>query len=132
MELRPHGAERYKLAGPAVALSAAETLTLGLVFHELVTNAAKYGALSTSEGCVQVEWTLREEAGRSRLDLVWREQGGPPVSPPLRQGFGSRLIERSLQGDIDGEARLEFAESGLLCHLRLTLAAEATGAEVAA
>ena len=132
MELRPHGAERYRLDGPTVALSPAETLTLGLVFHELVTNAAKYGALSTPEGCVRVEWTVGEEAGRPRLDLVWTEQGGPPVSAPLHQGFGSRLIERSLQGDIDGEARLEFAESGLRCHLRLTLAAEATGAEAAA
>ncbi|MDP1617477.1 sensor histidine kinase [Phenylobacterium sp.] len=122
---------RYRLDGPSVALSPTETLTLGLVFHELVTNAAKYGALSLSEGCVRVEWTLSNEDGRLRLDLVWREEGGPPVSPPLRQGFGSRLIERSLQGDIDGEARLEFAESGLRCHLRLTLQ-EASGAEAAA
>ncbi|MAK80688.1 MAG: histidine kinase [Phenylobacterium sp.] len=132
MELRPHGAERYQLEGPEVALSPAETLTLGLVFHELVTNAAKYGALSTSEGCVRVRWDVRGDTGHPRLYLTWSEDGGPPVSPPVRQGFGSRLIERSLQGDIDGKASLEFAPGGLKCHLRLRLSAQRAGDEAAA
>ncbi|MGQ3015909.1 sensor histidine kinase [Phenylobacterium sp.] len=131
MELRPHGVERYQLEGPEVALSPAETLTLGLVFHELVTNAAKYGALSTSEGCVRVRWQVRDQDGR-RLELTWSEEGGPKVSPPTRQGFGSRLIERSLQGDIDGEARLDFDEGGLKCHLRMRLQAQQTGDAAAA
>lgn len=132
MELRPHGVERYQLEGPVVALSPAETLTLGLVFHELVTNAAKYGALSTTEGCVRVRWQVRDQDGGPRLELTWSEEGGPMVSPPTRQGFGSRLIERSLQGDIDGEARLDFAETGLKCHLKLRLQAQRTGDGAAA
>ncbi|WP_300575598.1 HWE histidine kinase domain-containing protein [Phenylobacterium sp.] len=131
MELRPHGVERYQLEGPEVALSPAETLTLGLVFHELVTNAAKYGALSTSEGCVRVRWQVRDQDER-RLELTWSEEGGPKVSPPTRQGFGSRLIERSLQGDIDGEARLDFDEGGLKCHLMMRLQAQQTGDAAAA
>jgi PAS domain S-box-containing protein len=126
MELRPHGAERYQLEGPEVALSPAETLTLGLVFHELVTNAAKYGALSTSEGCVRVRWDIHGDADLPRLELTWSEEGGPPVAPPTRQGFGSRLIERSLQGEIEGKASLDFAESGLRCHLQLRLHAHRT------
>lgn len=132
MELRPHGAERYQLEGPEVSLSPAETLTLGLVFHELVTNAAKYGALSTSEGCVRVRWAIRDQGGALGLELTWSEEGGPPVSPPTRQGFGSRLIERSLQGDIDGEARLDFAESGLKCHIQLQLQGRRPDEDVAA
>ncbi|MDZ4053698.1 MAG: sensor histidine kinase, partial [Phenylobacterium sp.] len=132
MELRPHGVERYQLEGPEIALSPAETLTLGLVFHELVTNAAKYGALSTTEGCVRVRWQVGDQDGGPRLELTWSEEGGPKVSPPTRQGFGSRLIERSLQGDIDGEARLDFAEAGLKCHLKLRLQSQRTSDEAAA
>ncbi|MDP3299112.1 MAG: PAS domain-containing protein [Phenylobacterium sp.] len=127
MELRPHGVERYQLEGPPVSLSAPETLTLGLVFHELVTNAAKYGALSSSEGCVRVHWRLRDEGAGPSIDLTWSEEGGPKVSQPSRQGFGSRLIERSLQGDIGGEARLDFDENGLKCHLRLRLQTQGSG-----
>ncbi len=121
LELRPHGADRYVVRGPAVALSPAEALTLGLVFHELATNAAKYGALSSERGCVRVAWSLHEEGSRPRLELSWIEEGGPPVTPPRRQGFGSRLIERSLKGDIDGQADLEFAPEGLRCRLSVSL-----------
>ena len=121
-ELAPHGADRYRIEGPAVALSPAEALTLGLVFHELATNAAKYGALSTA-GCVRVTWNVAKDAGRRRLELVWSEEGGPAVAPPTRQGFGSRLIERTLSGDIDGAAELTFAPSGLVCRLSVTLKA---------
>jgi len=117
VELKPFGAERYRLEGPDVALTPAEALTLGLLFHELATNAAKYGALSVAEGRVEVRWTV--EAGR--LDLGWRETGGPAVTPPVRRGFGSRLIERSLKGQMGGEAVLEFAPQGLCCAVSLPL-----------
>lgn len=124
MELRPHGSERYRLEGPAVSLSPAETLTLGLVFHELVTNAAKYGALTASEGCVRVEWTVWQEGSRQRLELTWSEDGGPEVVPPTRMGFGSRLIQHSVRGDMDGEVQLNFDASGVRVRLNLTLAGD--------
>ena len=117
VEFRPYGAERYAFEGPDVALSATEAVALGLLFHELATNAAKYGALSCAEGCVRVTW--RVEGGR--LSLTWREEGGPKVIAPTRRGFGSRLIERSLQGDIGGEASLDFREAGLTCEISLPL-----------
>jgi PAS domain S-box-containing protein len=120
IELRPHGNNHYRLSGPAVRLSAQETLTFGLVFHELATNAAKYGALSKPDGCVKVTWTVTDEE-RPRLSLEWRESGGPTVEPPSRRGFGSRLIERSVRTDLDGKAEVEFDPKGLVCHIEIGL-----------
>jgi two-component sensor histidine kinase len=121
VEFQPYGSERYALSGPEIDLAPAEALALGLLFHELATNAVKYGALSLAEGWVDVTWNVREESGGGRLVLEWLERGGPPVSPPTRRGFGSRLIERSLKGHLGGEAVLEFAADGLRCHIRLPL-----------
>ncbi|WP_333587016.1 HWE histidine kinase domain-containing protein [Phenylobacterium sp.] len=123
-ELSPHGTDRYRISGPRVELAPGEALTLGLVFHELATNAAKYGALSTT-GCVRVNWRLETREGVPRLELVWTEEGGPVVAQPSRQGFGSRLIERTLQGDIGGSAELTFAPAGLVCRLSVPLKAQA-------
>jgi len=120
-ELLPHGADRYSLEGPNIALAPEEVLALGMMFHELTTNAAKYGALSAAHGRVSVDWSLSEIAGRPWLSLAWREVGGPKVSPPARRGFGSRLIERSLQTEIGGQAGLEFPEGGLVCRIALPL-----------
>ena len=116
-ELQPFSPDKYQLSGPEVDLTPAETLALGLVLHELATNAAKYGALSAPGGCVRLVWSRFE----GRLDLEWREQDGPEVSIPTRRGFGSRLIERSLKEQLGGSARLDFAPSGLVCHIRLPL-----------
>ena len=118
-EFRPYGAERYQLAGPDVELPPGEALALGMLFHELATNAAKHGALSGGEGVVQVAW--RVDLGV--LTIEWTERGGPPVAPPTRRGFGSRLIERSLKGPLSGEATLNYAPEGVRCHIRLPLAA---------
>jgi two-component sensor histidine kinase len=119
-ELRPHGTERYRLEGPDLALSPAQALALGLLFHELATNAAKYGALSSPHGCVRVRWGVQEQSA-PHLVIAWTEELGPKVSPPQRQGFGSRLIERSLQGELGGSASLEFREDGLHCAISLPL-----------
>ncbi len=116
-ELRPFAAEQYTLAGPEVELSSAETLALGLVLHELATNAAKYGGLSQAGGQVAIAWGV----GQGWLELDWIEAGGPPVAPPTRRGFGSRLIERSLKDQLGGEARLDFQPTGLVCRIRLPL-----------
>lgn len=119
LELRPHGPERYSLKGPDLTIAPNEALRLGLIFHELATNAAKYGALSQPGGRVRVGWGIEQVDGQPRIILNWSEQGGPAVSPPQRRGFGSRLIERSLQGDIGGEANLTFAPEGLTCRISL-------------
>jgi len=123
-ELTPYGADRFQLEGPAVRLTAQEALTFALVTHELATNAAKYGALSAEDGGVRVTWATADDgAGPRRLILDWREHGGPPVSEPTRQGFGSRLIERSIRTDMQGETTMAFAPDGLRCRISIRLAA---------
>ena len=120
-ELGPYRAkgERIGLKGPAIALDAKTALTLGLIVHELATNAAKYGSLSLDEGRVAVAWEDWDQPGIG-VALLWRELDGPPVAPPARRGFGSRLIERSVK-DLRGTVDLEFAGSGLECRLAFPL-----------
>jgi two-component sensor histidine kinase len=117
-EFQPHGVERYSLEGPEVSLSATHALAIGMVFHELATNAAKYGALSVATGHVAVRWSLSGAPDGRILDIAWRESGGPQVAPPGRTGFGTRLIEHSLQGS----AALTYDPSGLRCDIRLPFA----------
>ncbi|CAO3425178.1 hypothetical protein [Azospirillum doebereinerae] len=97
-------------------------LTLGLAIHELATNAAKHGALSTGTGQVTVRWALQDPAEPSQsLHLEWRESDGPAVAPPRRRGFGSRLIERGVIDELEGEVRLDFASTGLCCTIDIPL-----------
>ena len=86
--------DQVVLTGPDLQLGAENVLTLGLIAHELATNATKYGALSVAEGQVEVRWSVDGQS----LNLEWREHNGPPVSPPERKGFGSRLIASSASG----------------------------------
>src|SRR5829696_2474312 len=106
---------RFVVKGGAVRLPPRMALALAMALQELATNAVKYGALSNDTGRVEITWALdRTEAG-PRVRLRWRETGGPPVKPPARQGFGSRLIERSLARDLSGGVSLDFAPEGLVC-----------------
>jgi two-component sensor histidine kinase len=112
--------DRTVLAGPPVALTPNAALALSMVFHELGTNAVKYGALSVPEGSVTVVWHV-DPGALHRLTLHWEERGGPTVAPPARKGFGSRLIAASLKSDLAGEARVDYRPSGLVCVLTLSL-----------
>jgi len=125
-ELSPYagsGGRRLTMDGEAVRLDAAVAVDLALVFHELATNAAKYGALSASEGRVGVRWDVAATSTGERLTLDWRETGGPPVVVPTRRGFGSRLIERSIREDIHGEASIAYEPDGLRCRIALRIGA---------
>ncbi|WP_292106428.1 HWE histidine kinase domain-containing protein [Brevundimonas sp.] len=119
-ETLAHGVHRVILNGPAVALSPAMAVSLGMIFHELATNAAKYGALSTGDGRVFVDWSVQDLTDR-KLVIFWREQGGPAVSEPSRRGFGSRLIERNVRHDLAGEAKLVYASDGFNAEISLPL-----------
>lgn len=110
-ETAAHGPHRISLNGPAVALGPAAALSLGMIFHELATNAAKYGALSAPEGRVLVDWGVADLT-KPTLKLSWRELAGPPAAPPTRKGFGSRLIERNVKHDLAGEVELDYADAG--------------------
>jgi PAS domain S-box-containing protein len=110
------------LSGPGVRLGPNAAVTLNMVFHELATNATKYGALSAPNGCVDVAWAAHADGGAVTMD--WRESGGPAVDAPRRRGFGSRLIELGLTREMGGEAKLNFLPQGLWCHICLPLSAQ--------
>jgi two-component sensor histidine kinase len=122
-ELDPYQAcdqERCVLSGPSVELFPSAALTLALTFHELATNAAKYGALSHSGGRLRVTWGVVPDGACHLLTVTWREEGGPPVRAPARRGFGSRLIEHSMSA-LGGGARMDYAADGLSCDIRMPL-----------
>ena len=110
--------ERIEISGDDIVLGRVAAVTLGMAFHELAVNAAKYGALSVPGGRVQVSW---RPCGPGRLHLEWRESGGPPVHPPRRRGFGSRLIERALAAELRGQVQLDFAPEGVRCTMDMAL-----------
>lgn len=105
---------RVEIAGPRVLLPPREALAIAMALHELTTNAVKYGALANDKGRVRVEWT-RGGAAIPMLTLRWTESGGPPVEAPARRGFGSVLLERSLQEDLGGKVALDYRRDGVTC-----------------
>jgi len=117
--------ERVRIGGDDLLLTAVAVQNLGLAFHELATNAAKYGALSGSKGTVSIEWWIEPpEPGAAdskdgRLQLVWREAGGPHVEPSADSGFGRILLERVVGKALGGEVKMDFAANGLTCTMRL-------------
>lgn len=111
--------DRISFSGPVVQLEPQPALHLALVLHELGTNARKYGALSTPEGRLSIDWEVRASQGRKLL-IWWRESGGPEVKPPQENGFGTTLIERSLASD-GGQAEVRYKAQGLECNISLPL-----------
>lgn len=140
-ELMPYraGSAGFTLKGPEVMLDARAYSVMALVFHELATNAAKYGAFSSPGGRVDVSWSITAEHG---CEVRWIERDGPPVSPPLREGFGTVLVGRSVPFDLAGESELNFEADGVsarflipakfvrraFAETRRTIAAERPGA----
>lgn len=102
--------DRVTMDGPTVLMPAAKAISFGMIVHELATNAAKYGALSDG-GRISVCWAKLDDR---RWRLQWTEAGGPPVTAPTRTGFGSRLISRLSQGDLEGRAEMDFRPDGLV------------------
>ncbi|WP_019906521.1 PAS domain-containing protein [Methylobacterium sp. 77] len=115
--------DRFSIRGPALNVGAKAAMSLALILHELATNAAKYGALSTDTGGVAIVWDIRESRseGTDQVLLRWVEAGGPPVEPPTRTGFGTRLIGRGLAGNFGGEVSLDYRTSGVVCTIEASL-----------
>ena len=111
----------FRVHGPATQVPPNTAIALALIFHELATNAAKYGALSSPDGEVQLTWTVTPTPEGRRLDLTWREVGGPQVSPPGKTGFGTRLIRRGLAAELNAVVDLDFRPEGLVCTLEALL-----------
>ena len=108
------------MAGPGIKLAPNDAMSLGLAIHELATNAAKYGALSTIEGRIHVQWTL---AAPDLAEIHWREEGGPPVTEPTKRGFGRDLIEKIVAHELKSEVDLRFEPGGVECRLKVPVRA---------
>ena len=138
-ELAPFLAgQRADLDGPPVVLPPGTAQPLAMAMHELATNALKHGALSVPEGRVAVSWRLDGGAAAGVLRLRWAEAGGPPVAgPPTRRGFGSRVLDGTVRGQLGGAVSLAWARTGLMCEMEMPLrrdpsSAGAAGADTAA
>jgi PAS domain S-box-containing protein len=121
--------QRAELDGPPVVLPAGTAQPLAMAVHELATNAAKHGALSVPEGRVSVSWRL-EGGATGMLRLRWAEAGGPPVAgPPARRGFGSRVLDGTVRGQLGGAVTLSWEAAGLVCGIEVPLGRGPSGAE---
>ena len=110
--------ERVLLDGPLLTLTPRAAVALSMVFHELAANAARHGALSRPDGRVQVSWRLRRQADEPpALVLSWREVGGPHVTPPVSTGFGARMVERTIEGEMEGRCDVRFLPRGVRCDI---------------
>jgi PAS domain S-box-containing protein len=118
-----HPGRRLIAEGPDIILPAKTSLSLSMAIHELATNALKYGSLSRAGGEIRVEWKVEREGSPfpTRLDLVWQESGGPPVTQPTRQGFGSRLLKVTA-AELGAQAKVDFAPAGLRWEIGVDLA----------
>jgi PAS domain S-box-containing protein len=115
--LAPFGIEddrRFRIAGQDLHLPPRLVVAFALALHELATNATKYGALSTADGVVELDWEVDDSLHPHSLHLTWRETGGPPVAPPLRTSFGTQLIQRVLAHEIRGSAEVFYLPGGVL------------------
>jgi len=114
---------RVVLDGPPVDLASEIAVPIGMAIHELTTNAVKYGALSTRSGRVTARWSVVSGGEAGILQFEWRESDGPPVTPPTRQGFGSRLLQRVLTAQVQAEITTEYPPEGFRLTMRAPLPA---------
>lgn len=120
--LRPIAGQRAVLApSPPVSLSQHQIVPVSMIVHELATNALKYGALSSANGSVRVYWKTEQREAQTYLLLQWREEGGPPVTPPDRTGFGTKLINYNCRAE-GGDAVFDYTPTGLQAQIMLAIA----------
>lgn len=112
---------RFVINGPNLRLRPSMALSMAMVLHELCTNAVKYGALSSTAGKVVIAWHVTAGDGGDQLHFRWKELDGPVVAPPTRKGFGSRLIERGIAGQLGASVRLAFPSRGVECDIEVPL-----------
>lgn len=115
---REDRAHRITLSGPRANLPPGTVVPVSMILHELCTNSLKYGALSNDSGRITLRWTTQPVENGTQFDIVWSEEGGPPVKPPDHEGFGSRLIA-SLTQQMNGGAETRFLPAGIICEMHL-------------
>jgi PAS domain S-box-containing protein len=112
---------RVQVAGPYVRISSRMALAVAMAMQELATNAVKYGSLSNLTGTLSVTWHVDPSPESPVLRVLWRETGGPAVTPPTRRGFGTRLVEQSLAQDLNGNVVIGFEASGVVVRITASL-----------
>jgi two-component system, chemotaxis family, CheB/CheR fusion protein len=127
-ELEPFGLERTKLNGSAVTLKPRQALSIGMILHELATNAVKYGALAVPQGHLEVNWSTsldgtdgldgHDGTGREKIILEWRECDGPESAEPTKRGFGLKLVDREVAYTLGGEVQVDFKPEGLIARIQ--------------
>jgi two-component sensor histidine kinase len=110
-----------RINGPDVMLKPNMAQLVAISLHELATNAAKYGSLSAADGRVEIAWSCTADG---RLNLRWTESGGPAVAPPTHCGFGTRIMEKIIGGQLGGQVRFDWRDQGLICEIALPLQRE--------
>jgi PAS domain S-box-containing protein len=121
-QLAPYTADaNTAIDGPDVMLTSAQTQAVAMVIHELVTNAAKYGALSRPDGSVSVSWDRTRADAATTLTITWRELGGPPIAARVQSGYGSRLIRDLIPFELGGTVNLKFPADGAYCSIAIPL-----------
>ncbi len=121
LTLHPYAQHAIAVSGPAVVMGPNAAVTLNMAFHELATNAAKYGALSSGAGSLAVIWTLDRSVEPAMITVEWQETDGPSVQPPDRRGFGSRLLEQGVSRELGGSVTLGYHPAGLTCRMAFPL-----------
>ena len=112
---------RIVIVGDNVLFPPSSILALGIAFNELATNAVKYGAFSNETGSIHISWVVDPTPQGPRLNLLWQEVGGPPVTPASRRGFGSIVIERTLGHQLSGDVHLDYPPEGVVCTMSIPL-----------
>lgn len=112
----PQGTSRAEVVGLELVLKPQSAQLIAMMLHELTTNAVKYGALSVLAGRVHVEWS---RAADGNLVFRWTERGGPRVKPPTRQGFGTRVLDRAINVQLNGKSRFDWRAEGLACEIEV-------------
>ena len=121
-ELAPHTervGDHVRTKGPPISLTPKAAVALGMIIHELATNAAKYGALSSPDGEVELTWSIDALDGTRSLRIRWREHDGPPVTAPVESGFGSTLVERQARNELGGSSRIDYLPEGIQVELTI-------------
>lgn len=113
---------RIAISGPKLPLTPPRAVMMSMILHEIATNAAKYGALSSEGGKIAIDWKLLPDTSPQMLQMTWVESGGPRVTAPTRKGFGSRLIERGARDQLGGSATADFLPTGVVYTIECALA----------
>jgi len=112
-ELKPFGLDRVTISDGGIVLDPRRAISIGMVLHELATNAAKYGALSNAAGRISLVATARQGVDDGGLSLTWKETGGPSVTEPPKTGFGIRLVHNEMRHTMKGNCQFSFEPDGL-------------------